>query len=120
MEQLQEVIDHIKSEQELSGVALLSSDGISLFENLPAYVEADNFAQLASGMMAFARLLLLRSQGRDSLKNVLIHSDQGRLCLSPLQDGNMVLSVLTPTDQAEEESRAIVGTLMNTLDMAAH
>ncbi|WP_081662600.1 roadblock/LC7 domain-containing protein [Thermithiobacillus tepidarius DSM 3134] len=97
----QHLLDRARAEHGLSGLALVSSDGVSLAAALPGDMTQEDFAGLAAGMLAFSQRALQRIGGTTELHSVAIRYGAGRLYLRPLRGGELGLVILA--DLARDE-----------------
>lgn len=97
----QRLLDGVRAEHGLPGLALVSSDGVPLAAALPGDMTQEDFASLAAGMLAFSQRALQRIGGTIELHSVAIRYGSGRLYLRPLRGGELGLVILA--DLARDE-----------------
>lgn len=98
---VQHLLESVRTEHGLSGLALVSSDGVPLAAALPGDMAQEDLAGLAAGMLAFSQRALQRIGGTMELHSVAIRYGAGRLYLRPLRGGELGLVILA--DLARDE-----------------
>lgn len=93
--ELQRVLEDLQRKHNVLGMALVSLDGVSLAARLPENMEQQSFLDLSAGMLAFSHAMLDRLTGDNDVKSISIQHGHGRLCLRPILDGALVLSVMS-------------------------
>lgn len=105
--EMQRALEIIKAKHQVLGVALASIDGVPLAAELPNDMEQQNYTGLSAGMLAFAHAILSQLTGQSTVTRISIHHDKGKICLRPLLDGQVVLSLLSEDTGDDQNLREL-------------
>lgn len=113
--ELQRVLEDLQRKHNVLGMALVSLDGVSLAARLPESMEQQSFLDLSAGMLAFSHAMLDRLTGDNDVKSISIQHGHGRLCLRPILDGTLVLSIMSDLNTDDNLVRDAAADAVNAL-----